>query len=487
MTDRPGPPGDHPTPPGDHPTPPTLPGAPTSSIAATAASATHGFLFADLRGYTAYLDRNGAAAAAALLTRFRQLVRSAVKSHAGAEIRTEGDSFYVVFPSASSAVACALDIVRAAGDEVVHPDDAIQVGVGVHAGEALETPEGPVGTAVNIAARLCSMAGPGEVVVSDTVRALTRSVGSAGFVALGRRPIKGLDEALTVYRAVPAGTVVAASSGGRAGRRWPIVAAVVGGIAVIGSMLLLAGPLAGQPAPSASPTSGASPAASSAAGSPPPAGSASPAASGDVMIVSVPPLDETYEPMALVPGRYRLEEFRPTTEFEVFDDSWMATEELPDGFTIGREDGIITGGIVQVVYSGACHDAPTETIDQDPKSLVDWLQANPALVTTDPRSANLGSWSGLTIDLESAGPQDCAVPADFPEALQERLRTAVYLFYFGDNTFWLGPNEKARLIVVDVDGRPVTVLAGGYAAADFEAFMEDAQPILDSFRFTASG
>ena len=101
-------------------------------MAAGTDASTHGFLFADLRGYTSYVERRGARAAAQLLTRYRALVRAAVASQGGAEIRTEGDSFYVVFPSASSAVACALDIVDAAA--AGQPDgDPIHVGVGVHA------------------------------------------------------------------------------------------------------------------------------------------------------------------------------------------------------------------------------------------------------------------------------------------------------------------------------------------------------------------
>src|SRR5688572_23234464 len=138
-------------------------------------SLTRGFLFADLRGYTSYLEKRGAVAGAALLDQFRVVVRSAVGRYGGAEIRTEGDSFYVVFPSASTAVACALDIVRESVAKT-EGETSIPVGVGVHAGEALETDEGLVGTAVNIAARLAAIAGPGEVLVSDTVRSLTRSV-----------------------------------------------------------------------------------------------------------------------------------------------------------------------------------------------------------------------------------------------------------------------------------------------------------------------
>jgi class 3 adenylate cyclase len=66
-------------------------------------AAYRGFLFADLRGYTAFGERHGDAAAADLLDAYRELVRSEVARQADAEIRTEGDSFYVVFRSAQGA------------------------------------------------------------------------------------------------------------------------------------------------------------------------------------------------------------------------------------------------------------------------------------------------------------------------------------------------------------------------------------------------
>ena len=79
---------------------------------------TRGFLFADLRGYTAFVEQRGAAAAAELLTRYRALAREAIGRFGGAEIKTEGDSFYVVFDSVSSAVRCGLAIVADARGKV---------------------------------------------------------------------------------------------------------------------------------------------------------------------------------------------------------------------------------------------------------------------------------------------------------------------------------------------------------------------------------
>lgn len=56
---------------------------------------THGLLFADLRGYTKLVDTRGATEATRLLERYRLLTRDVVAQYGGAEIKTEGDSFYV--------------------------------------------------------------------------------------------------------------------------------------------------------------------------------------------------------------------------------------------------------------------------------------------------------------------------------------------------------------------------------------------------------
>ncbi|MDQ3380156.1 MAG: ABC transporter substrate-binding protein [Actinomycetota bacterium] len=157
---------------------------------------TRGFLFADLRGYTAFVEQRGAAAAAELLTRYRALAREAIGRFGGAEIKTEGDSFYVVFDSVSSAVRCGLAIIA---DVQGASGEAIRVGVGVHAGETIEADGGYVGSPVNIAARICAQAGPGEVLVSETVRALTMTLLPVQFKSRGRRQLKGIAEPIQLF------------------------------------------------------------------------------------------------------------------------------------------------------------------------------------------------------------------------------------------------------------------------------------------------
>jgi branched-chain amino acid transport system substrate-binding protein len=197
---------------------------------------TRGFLFADLRGYTDFVERHGAAAAAELLTRYRALAREAIGRFGGAEIKTEGDSFYVVFDSVSNAVRCGLAIVA----DAQAADDEIRVGVGVHAGETIEADGGYVGSPVNIAARICAQAGPGEVLVSETVRALTMTLLPVTFKSRGRRELKGIAEPIALF------AVEEAAAGGAA---WPSRhrrrLSRRGRAALVGGVLLLVAAAAG--------------------------------------------------------------------------------------------------------------------------------------------------------------------------------------------------------------------------------------------------
>ena len=119
----------------------------------------HGFLFADLRDFTQFADEHGDQAAAYLIASYRKVVRREVRLFAGAEVRTEGDSFFVVFDSARAAIECGLAILDAAADYTRgQPDRPLRVGIGVHAGETVESDEGSIGSAVNVAARICSAA-----------------------------------------------------------------------------------------------------------------------------------------------------------------------------------------------------------------------------------------------------------------------------------------------------------------------------------------
>ena len=211
-------------------------------------SPTRGFLFADLRGYTDFVEARGATAAAELLDRYRALVRAAIAQFEGAEVKTEGDSFYVVFGYVSTAVRCALVIAQSAGRaSSEHPDTPIRVGIGIHAGETVETTDGFVGSPVNIAARICAQARAGEVLVSDTVRALTQSILPLRFDSRGRRQLKGVTEPITLYAVVPTSAAATRRTRLLGDRRTIAAGLLLLGIGAVLAFLALR-PAAGLPA-----------------------------------------------------------------------------------------------------------------------------------------------------------------------------------------------------------------------------------------------
>src|SRR5712691_5002402 len=141
-----------------------------------ARTVTRAFLFSDLRGYTDFVEAHGDAAAVKLLRDYRTLVRGEVARHRGAEVKTEGDSFYVVFESPSAALDCAVAILRKARTQnEANTRSALNIGVGLHAGETIAEDTQFVGSTVNVASRLASRAGAGELLISDTLRGLVRT------------------------------------------------------------------------------------------------------------------------------------------------------------------------------------------------------------------------------------------------------------------------------------------------------------------------
>ncbi len=81
-----------------------------------AATSYRGFLFSDVRGFTAFAERRGNAAAAEMVARFLAIARQAIARCGGVEMSTEGDAIHAVFESASNAVLCGLEIVEAAAE-----------------------------------------------------------------------------------------------------------------------------------------------------------------------------------------------------------------------------------------------------------------------------------------------------------------------------------------------------------------------------------
>jgi class 3 adenylate cyclase len=128
-------------------------------------------LFTDIVGSTQQSASMGHRKWGALADQHDAMVRAVLARHRGREIRSLGDGFLATFEATTRAVRAATEIVSAANGI------GIQVRAGVHTGE-VEFRNGDVaGLTINIARRICDLAGAGEVFVSEGVRG--QLVGSA--------------------------------------------------------------------------------------------------------------------------------------------------------------------------------------------------------------------------------------------------------------------------------------------------------------------
>jgi class 3 adenylate cyclase len=153
------------------------------------------FLIADVRGFTRYTQEQGDEAASELASRFAGVAREVVPQFEGELVELRGDEALCVFASARQALRAAIALQRRfrerKADEPVFP---LGVGIGLDAGEAVPTDGGFRGKALNLAARLCAMAAPGQVLATASVVHLAHRVDGIRFVSRRAVHLKGVEE-----------------------------------------------------------------------------------------------------------------------------------------------------------------------------------------------------------------------------------------------------------------------------------------------------
>jgi len=149
-------------------------------------------LISDIVGSTATLERIGDRAWAELVHEHIVRIRASIDRFRGREIDAAGDGFVALFDGAARAVRAALLM----GPSVA--EFGLEVRVGVHTGEVEVVGGLARGVAVHAAARVASLAGPGEVLVSGTTRDLLDGSGLA-FDPRGEHELKGLSGARPIF------------------------------------------------------------------------------------------------------------------------------------------------------------------------------------------------------------------------------------------------------------------------------------------------
>ncbi|RMG99749.1 MAG: FHA domain-containing protein [Deltaproteobacteria bacterium] len=174
-------------------------------------------LFADIRGFTAMSERHTPAEMVRTLNDYFEVMVDVLFRHGGTLDKYVGDEIIGLFgaPVALAdaplrAVRCALDMLRALEEfnrlRAERAQEPIRIGIGVNTGPVIAGAIGSsqtlqytvIGDAVNVAARLCSVAGPSEIIISDT----TRQACGAGLRVEAREPVqlKGKSARMPIYR-----------------------------------------------------------------------------------------------------------------------------------------------------------------------------------------------------------------------------------------------------------------------------------------------
>jgi class 3 adenylate cyclase len=158
-------------------------------------------MMTDIVGYSAKMEKDEAATYA-LLKEHNIIMRKAITTNRGKEIKTIGDAFMVVFDSPLDAVRCGMAMQKGlfAFNKPRPVNDHVKVRIGIHRGEVIVTGKDVFGEGVNIAARMESITDPGGISISADVYEQVRNKIEAGFQSIGIPKMKNIANPPEVFK-----------------------------------------------------------------------------------------------------------------------------------------------------------------------------------------------------------------------------------------------------------------------------------------------
>jgi TolB-like protein/class 3 adenylate cyclase/Tfp pilus assembly protein PilF len=162
-------------------------------------------LAADVVGYSRLMHRDEARTLAALKDRRSAILAPLVAQHQGRVVKVMGDGVLIEFASAVNAVQCAIALQQrmASANEGEAEEHRIVLRIGINLGDIIVDGGDLYGDGVNLAARLESIAGPGEICVSASVHEQVRRKLDVSFDDLGPRIVKNIADPVQIYRIAP--------------------------------------------------------------------------------------------------------------------------------------------------------------------------------------------------------------------------------------------------------------------------------------------
>jgi class 3 adenylate cyclase len=157
-------------------------------------------MFTDIVGSTRMTQELGDERAFNLMVDVHdRIVRAALAANEGREVKHTGDGIMSVFVSAEAAIHCAIDVQRGFSQRrIEHLDQPLRVRIGMASGEPIERHNDLFGSTVQLAARLCAQAQPGQILLSSSV-AERCCADAFTFEDLGEATLKGFEQPVRIH------------------------------------------------------------------------------------------------------------------------------------------------------------------------------------------------------------------------------------------------------------------------------------------------
>jgi class 3 adenylate cyclase len=163
------------------------------------------FVFTDIEGSTRLLHTLGDRYRDAL-GQHRTILRHAFTSHGGVEVDTQGDAFFMAFPTPQGALQAAVTAQRALADHPWPQGAELRVRMGIHTGTPEVTHEGYVGADVHLGARICAAAWGGQILISPTTGShLSSYPEELTLRSLGPHVLKDIDLPVELFQVLAPG------------------------------------------------------------------------------------------------------------------------------------------------------------------------------------------------------------------------------------------------------------------------------------------
>ena len=169
-------------------------------------------VMADVVGYSRLMERDEAGTHARLRELRERLFDPKIAEHGGRIVHTSGDGMLLEFPSATSAMRCAIEVQQqmAARNLEIAPDKRIELRAGINLGDIIVDGDDIIGDGVNVAQRLETLAEPGGICVASAVLEQVREDLGVEFIDAGEQRVKNISRPIRIFRV--AGTHIDRSS-----------------------------------------------------------------------------------------------------------------------------------------------------------------------------------------------------------------------------------------------------------------------------------